>query len=246
MDKYGIIGYPLGHSYSKGYFNEKFRNEGIDAVYENFEINSINKIAEVLAQNPDLKGLNVTSPFKERIIEYLDETNPEVRKINACNVIKITRVKNSLNLKGFNSDYIAFRMSIEPLLEPYHQAALILGTGGAASAVQYALKELGLQTMLVSRYDRPGTVNYKMLKAEHLEDYNVIVNATPCGMYPKVNDCPNIPYEGIDNHTLMYDLTYNPEETLFLRKGRERGAITKNGIEMHLLQAFESWRIWNQ
>ena len=245
MDKYGLIGFPLGHSYSKNYFNEKFKNEHINAHYDNYEISQISKLIEVLASNPTLKGLGVTSPYKEKIVEYLDELSPEVRKIGACNSVKIQNQKGNLVLKGYNTDYIAFKNSIEPLLEPYHYGALILGTGGAAKAVHLALQELGLKTAFVSRYDRPGTVNYSRLRDEDLKAFNVIVNATPCGMYPNIAQYPDIPYEGIDNHTLMYDLIYNPDETMFLRKGREHGAVTKNGLEMMLLQAFESWKIWN-
>ena len=246
MRAFGIIGHPLAHSFSKDFFNERFRNEKIDAVYENYDIDNIKKVVEILASNPNLEGLNVTSPYKEKIMEYLDEASPEVRKIGSCNVLKIAQGKGTMNIKGYNSDYIAFRQSIEPLLNKYHTGALILGTGGAAKTVELVLTELGLKTALVSRYQRPGTVAYENLKPEDLESYNVIVNATPCGMYPSVLDYPKIPYEGVNRHTLMYDLIYNPEETVFLYKGRQQGAVTKNGIEMHLLQAFESWRIWNE
>ena len=246
MRKFGIIGHPLAHSYSKNFFNERFENEKIDAVYENYDIDNIKKIVEVLASNPTLEGLNVTSPYKEKVLEYLDEASPEVRAIGSCNVLKISHGKVSIHIKGYNSDYIAFRQSIQPLLNAHHTGALILGTGGAAKTAGLVLKELGLETAFVSRYQRPGNVTYDNLKPEDLETYNVIVNATPCGMYPNVLDYPKIPYEGVNRHTLMYDLIYNPDETAFLYKGRQRGAVTKNGIEMHLLQAFESWRIWNE
>ena len=246
MKHYGIIGNPLIHSFSKPFFNEKFRNEGIDAVYENYELQNINKLLEVLASDPLIEGLNVTSPYKQKVLEFLDEMSPEVRTIGACNILKIKHNKGILSIKGYNGDYMAFKQSIEPLLEKHHKGALILGTGGAAKTVEIALKELGLQTVLVSRYERPGTLNYNRITADDMKSFNVIVNATPCGMYPNINECPNIPYEGVDRYTLMYDLIYNPDETLFLRKGREYGAVTKNGIEMHLLQAMESWNIWSK
>lgn len=246
MKHYGIIGSPLAHSFSKPYFNEKFRNEGIDAAYENYEIPNISKLLEIIATDPLIEGLNVTSPYKQKVLEYLDEMSPEVRAIGACNILKIRQTKGIINIKGYNGDYIAFKQSIEPLIETYHTGALILGTGGAARTCELAMRELGMKTAIVSRYERPGTVNISRLTVDDLKTFNVIINATPCGMYPHISECPSIPYEGIDRHTLMYDLIYNPDETLFLRKGRERGAVTKNGIEMHLLQAMESWNIWNK
>lgn len=246
MKHYGIIGCPLAHSFSKPFFNEKFRNEGIDAIYENYEIKNIDKLLEILASDPKLEGLNVTSPYKQKVLEFLDEMSPEVRAIGACNILKIEQGKGVFKIKGYNGDYMAFKQSIEPMLEKHHTGALILGTGGAAKTVELAMKELGYKTAIVSRYERPGTVNYNRLTIDDLKTFNVIINATPCGMYPHINECPPIPYEGIDRHTLMYDLIYNPDETLFLKKGREHGAVTKNGIEMHLLQAIESWNIWNR
>lgn len=245
MEQYGIIGYPLGHSYSASYFSEKFKNEGINATYEKFEIEKIEKISEVITSHTNLRGFNVTSPYKEKIIEYLDELSPELRKIGACNVVKVTYKGVTPFLTGYNTDYLAFKQSIAPMLEKHHKGALILGTGGAAKAVNLALTELGLKTSFVSRFDRPGTVNYKHLHADDLKEFNVIINATPCGMFPNTTECPNIPYEGIDNHTLMYDLTYNPEKTLFLHKGEQRGAVVKNGLEMWLLQAHATWAVWS-
>ncbi len=245
MEQYGIIGYPLGHSYSASYFSEKFKNEGINATYEKFEIEKIEKISEVITSHTNLRGFNVTSPYKEKIIEYLDELSPELRKIGACNVVKVTYRGVTPFLTGYNTDYLAFKQSIAPMLEEYHKGALILGTGGAAKAVNLALTELGLKTSFVSRFDRPGTVNYRHLHADDLKEFNVIINATPCGMFPNTAECPNIPYEGIDSHTLMYDLTYNPEKTLFLHKGEQRGAVIKNGLEMWLLQAHATWTVWS-
>ena len=246
MDIYGLIGYPLGHSFSVGYFNEKFQNEGIDAKYVNFEIPQIDMLEEVIASNPDLKGLNVTIPYKEKVISYLDNVSPEARTIGAVNVIRVIHKGKNVILKGYNSDVIGFTQSIEPRLEPYHKKALILGTGGASKAVNYGLKSLGLETVLVSRYERPGTIQYEKLTPDDIREHNVIVNCTPCGMYPHTNKCPNLPYEAMDSHTLLYDLIYNPDETLFMYKGRKQGATVVNGLEMLLLQAFVSWEIWHQ
>ena len=245
MDKYGLIGYPLGHSFSIGYFNEKFQNECIDATYENFEIPSIENLTEILDSNPELKGLNVTIPYKEKVISYLDSISPEARAIGAVNVIKVNHKGNKTELKGYNSDVIGFTQSIEPLLERYHKKALVLGTGGASKAIIFSLKSLCIETLTVSRYERHGCVRYEDITPEMIKEYNVIVNCTPCGMYPQTDDCPNLPYEAMDSHTLLYDLIYNPDETLFLKKGKAQGATVKNGLEMLLLQAFASWNFWN-
>ena len=245
MDKYGLIGYPLGHSFSIGYFNEKFENEGIDARYINFEIPTIEHLREVLDSTPDLKGLNVTIPYKEKVIEYLDSVSPEARAIGAVNVIKVTHKGKKTLLKGFNSDVIGFTQSIEPMLEKCHKKALILGTGGASKAIDYGLRSLGLETVFVSRYERPGTVQYDKLKPEDVKEYNVIVNCTPLGMYPKTEEYPLLPYEAMDSNNLLYDLIYNPDETMFMKMGKKYGATVKNGLEMLLLQAFASWEFWN-
>jgi shikimate dehydrogenase len=246
MDKYGLIGFPLGHSFSKNYFNQKFTDEKIDAEYVNFEIPSIENLTEILETNLNLKGLNVTIPYKQKVISYLDSLSPEARAIGAVNVIRITHKGKDTLLKGYNSDVIGFTRSIEPLLQPYHKKALILGTGGASKAVNYGLKSLGLETVFVSRYERPGTIQYKSLTPEIIKEYNVIVNCTPCGMYPHADECPDIPYEAIDEKNLLYDLLYNPNETLFMKKGAVQGAKVKNGLEMLLLQAFASWEFWNE
>ncbi len=246
MDKYGLIGYPLGHSFSISYFNEKFANEGIDAQYINFEIPTIEALPEVLASNPELKGLNVTIPYKEKVIPYLDNVSPEARAIGAVNVIRITHKGNDVELKGFNSDVIGFTKSIESMLEKYHKKALILGTGGASKAINYGLRSLGLETVYVSRYERPDTIQYDKITPEVVQEYNVIVNCTPVGMYPHTEECPQLPYEAMDSHNILYDLIYNPDETMFMRRGAEYGANVKNGLEMLLLQAFASWEFWNE
>ena len=246
MDKYGLIGYPLQHSFSISYFNEKFQNEYINAKYINFEIPSIDALPEILASNPELKGLNVTIPYKEKVISFLDTVSPEARAIGAVNVIRVEHKGNDIVLKGYNSDLIGFTQSIQPMLRPYHKKALILGTGGASKAINYGLKSLGLDTVLVSRFERPGTIQYEKITPEVIDEYNVIVNCTPCGMYPHFEECPNLPYEAMSNKTLLYDLIYNPDQTLFMKKGLRMGATVKNGLEMLLLQAFASWEFWQK
>ena len=198
MDKYGLIGFPLGHSFSVSFFNEKFANEGINARYINFEIPNIEDLPEILASTPELKGLNVTIPYKQKVISYIDELSPEARAIGAVNVIRITRKGKNVTLKGFNSDVIGFTRSIEPMLEIFHKKALILGTGGASRAIEYGLKSLGLETLFVSRAKKSGCITYEEVTPELIKEYNVIVNCTPLGMYPKADTCPDIPYEAMD------------------------------------------------
>ena len=247
MDKYGLIGYPLGHSFSISYFNQKFAYVGINAKYENFEIMSIDQLQEILDTNTTLRGLNVTIPYKEKVIEFLDSITPEAQAIGAVNVIRVIHEGKNIKLKGYNSDVIGFTQSIEPMLDKkWHKKALILGTGGASKAINYGLKSLGLETVFVSRYQRPGTIQYETITPEVVKEYNVIINCTPVGMYPHSEECPPLPYEAMDYHTILYDLIYNPDETLFMRKGREQGAEVKNGLEMLLLQAFASWEFWHE
>ena len=245
MDKYGLIGYPLGHSFSISYHNQRFADEGIDAKYLNFEIPSIDELPEVLSLHPELKGLNVTIPYKEKVMQFLDYVSPEARAIGAVNVIRVEHQGKKTILKGYNSDVIGFTQSIESMLEDYHKKALILGTGGASKAVNYGLRSLGLETVFVSRYERPDTIQYDKITPEVVQEYNVIVNCTPLGMFPKTDECPPLPYEALTERNILYDLIYNPDETLFMRKGAEHGAEVKNGLEMLLLQAFASWEMWN-
>lgn len=242
MDKYGIIGNPLGHSFSKGFFTEKFAKEGIDAQYLNFQIPEIGKLTDVLKENPELRGINVTLPYKTEVIPFLDELSDEAREIGAVNVVQI---RNG-HLKGFNSDIIGFTRSIQPLLKPHHKKALILGTGGASRAIRVGLTRLGLEWKYVSRTPREGMITYNDITAETLKEYKVIVNCSPVGMFPKVDECPAIPYEFLTADNLLYDLVYNPEDTLFLKRGREQGARGKNGLEMLHLQAIASWEFWNE
>lgn len=247
MDKYGLIGFPLGHSFSISYFNQKFQDEGIDAIYENYEISTIDALDEILSSNPNLRGLNVTIPYKEKVMPYLDHISPEARAIGAVNVIKVIHEGKDVILKGYNSDVIGFTKSIEPMLDSkWHKKALILGTGGASKAIDFGLRNLGLETVFVSRFERQGTIQYQNITPEIIREYNVIVNCTPLGMYPKTEVCPNLPYEAMDSHTILYDLIYNPDETLFMKRGAEYGAQTKNGLEMLLLQAFASWEFWHE
>lgn len=244
---YGLIGFPLGHSFSQTYFNQKFETEGIDASYENFEIDDISHFIEIMAEFPELAGLNVTIPYKEQVIPYMNEMDSTAAEIGAVNVIKITWLKNGdFRLKGYNSDIIGFSDSIAPLLKPHHKKALVLGTGGASKAIALGLKRLGVEPTLVSRTAREGVITYDDLTEEVISTHHVIVNTTPVGMYPNVDDAVNIPYSLLTNKHLCYDLIYNPDETAFMRKAKEAGAEVKNGLEMLLLQAFASWNIWNQ
>ncbi len=247
MQKYGLLGYPLGHSFSKNYFNQKFESEKIDAQYVNFEISDIKYIKNVLKENPNLNGLNVTIPYKEQVIPYLDDLDEDARLIGAVNVIKFTKgFLGKTKLIGYNSDIIGFKRSIEPLLDSSHRKALILGTGGASKAVMHGLKQLGVGTTFVSRTPKEHCITYQDVTPELLESYTVIVNTTPLGMFPNVDACPDIPYDALTPKHLLYDLLYNPDETLFMKKGKERGAVVKNGLEMLLLQAFAAWEIWQK
>jgi len=247
MKRFGIIGYPLGHSFSPGYFNEKFENEGIDAHYDKYELPVITDLQAVIDYTPDLCGFNVTIPYKEKVMSYLDSVSPEARAIGAVNVVKISRKDgNKPYLEGYNSDVIGFTRSIQPLLDNHHKKALILGTGGASKAVNYGLHQFGIETVLVSRSQKDKTIQYRQITPEMLAEYTVIVNCTPCGMAPHFNECPDIPYEALSKQHLLYDLIYNPDETLFLKKGKAQGALTKNGLEMLLLQAEAGWEIWNK
>ena len=247
MKKYGLLGYPLGHSFSRNYFNQKFEAERIDAEYLNFEIPEIKEIKNVIKENPELNGLNVTIPYKEQVIPYLDDLDEDARLIGAVNVIKFSKgLFGKVKLKGYNSDIIGFKQSIEPLLKEHHHKALILGTGGASKAVFQGLKQLGVASTFVSRKAKEYCITYEEITPKVMEQYTVIVNTTPLGMYPNVNACPDIPYDLLTSDHLLYDLLYNPDETLFMRKGKEKGAVVKNGLEMLLLQAFAAWEIWQK
>jgi shikimate dehydrogenase len=241
MRKYGLIGYPLSHSFSKTYFAEKFRDEAIiDAVYENFSIPSIDELDIILRDNPDLRGLNVTIPYKQAVIPKLH--NRDHLPLNACNCIKI----ESGQLAGYNTDIIGFEKSLSPMLQPHHRHALVLGKGGAAMAVNYVLDKLGILHTTVTRH--PGQlseISYQDLTGKTIRENKLIINTTPVGMFPRGEECPDIPYAFIDSGHYLFDLIYNPAQTLFLQKGTQRGALTHNGSDMLVIQAEESWRIWN-
>ena len=242
MEQYGLIGYPLGHSFSRRFFNEEFFPEhGIEAEYLNFEIPEAEGLLEVVRTHPLLRGLNCTIPHKQAIIPLLDEISPEAREIGAVNVIRIRDGR----LKGFNSDIIGFMDSLRPLLRPHHRRALVLGSGGASKAVWAGLLRLGLEPMQVSRKAGDGVLSYEMLTPEVMADCTVVVNCSPVGMFPHVDECPAIPYELLSGRHLLYDLVYNPLDTLFMQRGRERGATVKNGLEMLRLQALASWKFWH-
>lgn len=245
MDKYGLLGYPLKHSFSRQFFTEKFEREGMDAQYVNFEIPDIQLLPGILKEENNLKGLNVTIPYKEQVMQFLDEISPEAKAIGAVNVIRVRRNGDKIHLKGFNSDIIGFKESLKPFLKPQHRKALILGTGGASKAVKVGLEQLGLETLYVSRSAGNGKITYAQVDGELLKEYKVIVNCTPCGMFPHTDECPALPYDRITPEHLLYDLIYNPEETEFLKKGKQQGAATKNGLEMLHLQAVAGWNFWN-
>lgn len=242
MELYGLIGYPLGHSFSRKYFTERFQSEGIDAEYHNFEIPEATMLIDVIKNNPNLRGLNCTLPHKQAILPLMDELSPEAKRIGAVNVIKIRDGK----LKGYNSDIIGFKDSISPLLRSYHQKALILGTGGASKAVCAALEDLGLSWTYVSRKKSNNVLTYDEITPEVMQNYKVIVNCSPVGMFPKVDQAPDLPYHLIDSQHLLYDLVYNPVVTRFMQLGEERGATVKSGLEMLRLQAEASWMFWNE
>ena len=248
IQKLGLIGFPLSHSFSVSYFKNKFEAEKItDFTYENFEIPTIEELNKVIDENPNLIGLNVTIPYKEQVIPFLDELDDDAKKIGAVNTIKIIRTGNTRKLIGYNTDCYGFSESLKPLLKQAHYKALILGTGGAAKAVEFVLKEIGLDVLYVSR--NPASENelgYTDLIGDVFDKYKVIINSTPLGMFPKVDNCPEIPYEFLNSENLLYDLVYNPAETLFMKKGAEQGAATQNGLPMLQLQAERAWEIWNQ
>ena len=245
MIKLGLIGYPLVHSFSKKYFNEKFDNENIKNVsYQNYELKNINELKSLIKRNSDLRGLNVTIPYKEKVIKYLDKIDEKYLNIGAVNVIKIIDNK----LFGINTDYEAFKITLKEWLDnSFNSKALILGSGGSSKSVSLALKELNIDHNFVSRKKRKNVFSYEeLLDIKIFSNYKLIINTTPLGMYPKINLLPNIPYSLITKNYYLYDLVYNPETTKFLEKGKRKGAKIKNGLEMLHLQAELSWNYWNQ
>ncbi len=247
MKRYGLIGYPLTHSFSKRYFTDKFETEKIDSTYENFEINNIDKFPEIIKNNPEIIGLNVTIPYKEQVIPFLDELNDSAREIGAVNTVKITRSQSGVHLKGFNTDTFGFESSLKPLLKPHHNKALILGTGGASKALKYVLSKLGIDFISASIEElKENEIRYEDIDEAMMAERLLIIHATPLGTFPKTDACANIPYEFITEKHLLFDLVYNPEVTLFLQKGAEKGATIKNGYDMLLGQANKAYEIWNE
>ncbi len=240
--EYGLIGYPLTHSFSPSYFNSKFQCEGIDAVYHSFPIPDIGHFASLLQTHPHICGLNVTIPYKQSVISYLNELDIVAEAIGAVNCISIING----SAKGYNTDVIGFKESLLPLLQRHHTHALVLGTGGASKAVTYVLAKLGIAYEMVSRTKGPENLTYNDLTDELITAHRLIINTTPLGMHPDMDKVPPIPFTSIGSEHLLYDLIYNPEETLFLKMGKMHGAQTKNGLEMLHLQAEAAWRIWNQ
>jgi shikimate dehydrogenase len=244
MRKFGLIGFPLAQSFSKKFFTAKFEKENIDARYDLYELKDISEFI-ILKKDQELCGLNVTIPYKEKVICFLDELDETAAKIGAVNVIKFIRSGEKLKLKGYNSDAIGFENSLKPFLKSQYKNALILGTGGSSKAVDYVLRKNGIKTTFVSRTSKTGQLTYNQLTKDILNKNQIIVNATPLGMFPNVDECPEIPYQFLSDNHFLYDLVYNPVETLFLKKGKEQGAQVLNGESMLTGQALASWDIWN-
>lgn len=247
MKLYGLIGYPLSHSFSKKYFNEKFKTEGKSVeMYENFPMDDLGKLNQLITDNPDLVGLNVTIPYKEKVIAYLHEVNNVAKEIEAVNTIKIIRTNQQVFLSGYNTDVYGFRESLLPHLKKNHKKALILGTGGASKAIKHVLSSLNIDYLSVSRNRlNEKTIGYQEINKNIMHEHNLIINTTPLGTYPETEQYPEIPYQHLTSEHLLYDLVYNPPVTRFLEKGENKGATIVNGLEMLHLQAEKSYEIWN-
>ncbi|MBF7091417.1 shikimate dehydrogenase [Flavobacterium sp. ALJ2] len=242
--RFGLLGKNISYSFSKGYFTEKFNDEHFKGCsYENFDIPEINHFAALIKNNPDLKGLNVTIPYKEQILPFLDKLSKKATLIGAVNTIKFTKKGK---LKGYNTDYYGFKKSLKPLLKSHHKKALILGTGGASKGVAYALDELGILYTFVSREAKENIIDYNLINATTFDNYQIIINSTPVGTSPNTEAYPAIPYEFFTKKHIAFDLIYNPEETTFLKKAKENGAVIKNGYDMLIFQAEKAWKIWNK
>ncbi len=247
MKLYGLVGFPLSHSFSKQYFAEKFRREKITGCrYENFPLSSLDELPALIENHPELAGLNITIPYKEKVLGLLDSIDENARAIGAVNTISINRLQGKVKLEGYNTDAFGFYASLKPWLDRNMKNALILGTGGASKAVAHVLENLGISCLFVSRHPGSGRqISYAELCGPVLYNFQLVVNTSPVGMYPNADTCPDIPYEFLTEKHLLYDLVYNPPETKFLAKGREMGARTVNGMEMLHLQAEKAWEIWN-
>lgn len=245
MKTYGLVGYPLTQSFSQKFFTEKFEKEHIEAQYLNFSIESIGEFPEIFHTHKNIIGLNVTIPYKEKVIPFVNELDEVADKVGAINVIKVTEWKGKPFLYGFNSDVYGFQQTLKPNLKANHTKALILGTGGASKAVRYVLKTLGIDYKLVSRKAKTGWLTYADLTPEVISNFQLIINTTPLGMYPHTEGFPNIPFAAMGTNHLIYDLIYNPAETVFMQKAKQNGAIAINGYDMLVLQAEKSWIYWN-
>lgn len=239
--RFGLVGRNISYSFSKGYFTEKFKKLGLsDHTYENFDLAEISQFKNVISQ-PEIKGLNVTIPYKQEIIPFLDDLDVNAKTIGAVNTIKFTKK----GLKGYNTDAHGFKKSLQPLLLPHHKKALILGTGGASKAIVFVLQQLGMEYQYVSRNPKKNQLGYTELVKSHFEAFQLIINCSPVGTYPEVEEKPQIPYDHLTESHLLFDLIYNPLETAFLKEGRKRGTITQNGLPMLEFQAEKAWEIWN-
>ncbi len=238
---YGLLGRDIGYSFSRNYFSEKFKKENLDYQYNNFDLKQIEEFSSVI-ENPTISGLNVTIPYKEEIMSYMNELDPIAKKIGAVNVIKFD---NNGKLIGYNSDYYGFLESLKPLLNATIKKALILGTGGASKAIAYALQQLNIDYSFVSRNPDLNELRYKDLDEDIMRAYKLIINCTPLGTHPNVENYPDIPYEYLTENHVLYDLIYNPDETAFMKKGKQRNAKVSNGLQMLVLQAEKAWEIWN-
>lgn len=242
--RFGLIGKNISYSFSKKYFLEKFEKNELEGYsYENFDLNSIVQFPKLIRENPDLGGLNVTIPYKEKIIPYLDKLSKKAAQIGAVNCIRFT---SKGKLKGYNTDWYGFKKSLQPLLQPHHQKALILGSGGASKAVAFALEELGILYAFVTRSKAENSLDYKYINATTFDNYQIIINCTPLGTFPDVDEAPEIPYDYFTSEHIAFDLIYNPEETTFLKLAKAKGAICKNGYEMLVHQAEKNWKVWNK
>lgn len=251
MKKFGLIGFPLTHSFSEKYFSEKFAKDKInDCSYNNFLLKNLDDFTALVKSIPELAGLNITIPYKQKIIPFLDKVDDEAKIIGAVNTIKIQHsASGNLNLTGYNTDVYGFEKSLHPLLKKTHRKALVLGSGGGAKAVEFVLKKSGIEFLMVSRGSTSAllapSITYENLNEKIMNENLLIINTTPLGMFPDTTRFPPIPYEFISSKHLLYDLVYNPEQTIFLKRGKEQGAKIKNGLEMLQLQAEKSWEIWN-
>ncbi|MCB0451300.1 MAG: shikimate dehydrogenase [Aequorivita sp.] len=242
MSKFGLVGKNIGYSFSKKFFSEKFEKENLFHTYENFDIPSIEVFPKIISENPNLKGLNVTIPYKEEVIKFLNKLDGTAQKIGAVNTIKISETGK---LTGFNTDFYGFQKSLEIFLPLKKKTALILGTGGASKAIAYALENLGFNFKFVGRRENSNTIKYESLNKSIIEKHLLIVNCTPLGTFPNIHEYPAIPYGFITENHLLFDLIYNPVETEFLKQGKTKGAKTTNGLRMLELQAEKAWEIWN-